>query len=68
VPQVKLAYKIRSVKAHISPTLASCPGLLTPAFVTCSTSDKRWGKKAWVVTNTGVRRRGYEATSTSHGA
>jgi len=25
------------------------PGLLTPAFITCSTaSDKRWGKKAWV--------------------
>ena len=35
---------------HGQPTisLASFPGLLTPAFVTCSTaSDKRWGEKAW---------------------
>jgi len=29
--------------------LASYPGLLTPAFVACSTaSKKRWGEKAWV--------------------
>jgi len=31
--------------------LASYPGLLTPAFVACSTttaSDKRWGEKAQV--------------------
>jgi len=29
--------------------LASYPGLLTPAFLACSTaSDKRWGEKAWV--------------------
>ena len=32
--------------------LASFPGLLTPAFVACSTStsryeNKRWGEKAW---------------------
>ena len=33
--------------------LASYPGLLTPAFVACSTNtgtagNKRWGEKAWV--------------------
>ena len=30
--------------------VASFPGLLTPAFVACSTntaSDKRWGEKVW---------------------
>ena len=36
--------------SHTVVTLASYPGLLGPAFVTCSTnaSDKRWGEKAWV--------------------
>jgi len=38
---------------HCRYIVASYPGLLAPAFVTCSTnastaSDKRWGKKAWV--------------------
>jgi len=28
--------------------VASYPGLLTPVFVTCSTSNKRWSEKAWV--------------------
>jgi len=28
--------------------LASYTGLLAPAFVACSTSDKRWGEKAWL--------------------
>jgi len=28
--------------------LAPNRGLLTPAFVTCSTNNKRWGEKAWV--------------------
>ena len=32
--------------------LASFPGLLTPAFVACTASDKRWDEKAW--------ERGYE--------
>ena len=38
-------------------TLASFPGLLTPAFVTCSTN-------ALQATNTGVRRPGNEASNT----
>jgi len=41
------------VLIHVILRVALYPGLLTPAFVTCSTnvtaaSDKHWGEKAWV--------------------
>ena len=42
--------QIRQVRtATIScQSIASSPGLLSPAFVACSTaSDKHWGEKAW---------------------
>ena len=48
-PFVLLQLLLLAVNARPGSTIASFSGLLTPAFVACSStaSDKRWGEKAW---------------------